>query len=138
MRLLLPAVVAFGLLATPVLAAEPAKPTGLFLDVQPIGFPAVVKGRLVNYIFASIRLNLRPGTDIVRVQSGEPTLRDALVRAGSRTPFNPPGDGVHLDEARLTSTARSLAQAQYGAGTVTGVAIRSQTPQRRFGVPGAR
>ncbi len=113
-----------------------AKPAQAYMDLQPVGLPAIVHGRLVNYIFADVRLVLAKGVDVAKLQEHEPFLRDALVRAATRTPFNPPQDGVHLDEARLKAEMLRDAAGEVGPGKVTGVEIRSQTPQRRMGVPG--
>jgi hypothetical protein len=135
---LVAALFAGGLAVTPALAAKPppAKAASPYIDLQTVGFPAVVQGRLVNYIFATIRLDLAPGVDASRVQEQEPFLRDALVRAAAHTPFNPPGDGLHLDVPRLKAAVFAEAQARLGPGKVADVVVRSQTPQRRTGVPG--
>ena len=118
-------------------ATEPAKaPTDPYFDLQSIGIPAVVHGRLVNYIFIQVRLTLAKGVDASKLQGEEPFIRDALVRAAAHTPFNPPEDGVHLDDARLKAEVRKEATARLGAGKVVAVLIRSETPQRRSGVPG--
>ena len=128
---------ALSLLSSALARAEASsKPVQPYVDLQTIGFPAVVHGRLVNYIFAVIRLNIAPGVDASRIQQGEPFLRDALVHASARTPFNPPEDGVRLDAARLRAEVMKDARAQFGPGKVDGVVIRSAMPQRRTGVPG--
>ena len=113
-----------------------AKPAQAYMNLQPIGFPAIIHGRLVNYIFADVRLVLAKGVDASKLPEHEPFLRDALVRAGTRTPFNPPQDGVHLDETRLKAEIMRDATAEVGPGKVIGVEVRSQTPQRRTGLPG--
>ena len=64
-------------------------------------------------------------------------LRDALVHAAARTPFNPPEDGVRLDDGRLKGEVLRYARAQFGPGKVVRVTVRSETPQRRTGIPGA-
>ena len=118
-------------------ASEPSsKPVQPYVDLQAIGFPAVVSGRLVNYIFAEIRMNIAPGADAARIQQGEPILRDTLVHASARTPFNPPGNGVKLDRPRLMAEVMREAAAQFGPGKISSVVIRSETPQHRGGVPG--
>ena len=124
--------------ARPEAAPEPSsKPVQPYVDLQTVGLPAVVRGRLVNYIFAAIRLKIAPGVDASRIQQGEPFIRDALIHASGRTPFNPPDDGLRLDEARLRAEVLREVKARFGPGKVSGVEIRSQTPQRRSGVPGA-
>ena len=134
------ALFAAGLLATPRADAAPepsSKPVQPYVDLQTVGLPAVVHGRLVNYIFVAIRLKIAPGVDASRLQQGEPFIRDALIHASARTPFNPPDNGVRLDEARLKVEVLKEAQARFGPGKVSGVEVRSQTPQRRAGIPGA-
>ena len=49
--------------------------------------PIVVDGQLVNYVFVYVRLNLTSGANATRLREKEPFFRDALVRAGHRTPF---------------------------------------------------
>ena len=132
--------VGFGLVAaaTAQAASEPAaRAVQPYVDLQAIGFPAVVQGRLVNYIFVQLRMNIAPGVDASRIQQGEPMLRDTLVHAATRTPFNPPDNAVKLDQARLKAEVMREAAAQFGAGKITAVVVRSETPQRRSGVPGA-
>ena len=118
-------------------AKEASKPGQPYVDLQTIGLPAVVHGRLVNYVFVQLRLAVAPGVDASKIQQGEPVLRDALVRAAARTPFNPAEDGVRLDDRRLEGAVMGYARAQFGPGKVVGVSVRSETPQRRTGVPGA-
>ena len=118
-------------------APEPSgKPAQAYMTLQPIGLPAIVHGRLVNYIFVDMRLMAAKGVDASKLQEHEPFVRDALVRAATHTPFNPPQDGVHLDEARLKAEVLKDAAAELGPGRIIAVEIRSQTPQRRSGVPG--
>ena len=63
--------------------------------------PIIVNGRLVNYVFVYVRINLATGADTPRWRDKEPYFRDALVRLGHRTPFTWPSDYTRLDEARL-------------------------------------
>lgn len=139
MARLLASVLAILLLGTDAASAakEPSKPAQAYVDLQTIGLPAVVHGRLVNYVFVQLRLDVGPGVDASKIQQGEPVLRDALVRMAARKPFNPPEDGVRLDDGRLRAEVMREAQAQFGRGKVVGVDVRSETPQRRTGIPGA-
>ena len=137
MRLITAVVLTLATASTSSAASQSsAKPAQPYMDLQPMGFPAVVHGRLVNYIFTDVRLTLSKGADAAKLQEREPFLRDALVRAATRTPFNPPQDGVRLDEPRLKAEVLRQAAAQFGPGKVVSVEIRSQAPQRRTGVPG--
>jgi hypothetical protein len=119
-------------------AAEPAKKPAEpdYFDLQPIGFPVISKGALVNYVFISFRLMLKPGQDAAKLREREPYLRDDLVRQGSRAPFNTPDNLVHLDDTRLKSATLASSRQFFGPGVVTGVQILTETPQRRTGLPG--
>ena len=117
-------------------SAGTGKPSQPYVDLQPIGFPVVLQGRLVNYVFADIRLLLAPGVDASKLQQQEPVLRDMLVREAAHVPLNPPDDGLRLDETRLRAEVMKDAVSRFGPGKVATVLVRSQTPQRRSGVPG--
>src|SRR5687767_7430079 len=72
--------------------APPPKDAGQYVDLLPVALPIVVDGRLVNYVFVYVRINLTSAALPNRVREREPHFRDALVRAGHRTPFTLPGD----------------------------------------------
>ena len=58
------------------------------IDISTVALPIVWQGRVVNYVFTGVRVNLVPSADAMRLRTEkEPFLRDALVRAGHRTPF---------------------------------------------------
>jgi hypothetical protein len=125
------------LLATAAQASAPPKKeaAGQYVDLSPIALPVVVDGRLVNYIFVSLRLNLAPSADSVKLRAKEPWFRDAMVRAGHRTPFTNPKNYLVLDEARLKATLLREAGAISGAKNFTSAAVLSMTPKQRSGLP---
>ena len=104
---------------------------GQYVDLQPVGMPIVVAGDLVNYVFVSVRLNLTTAANAKALREKEPYFRDALVRAGHRTPFVVPNDYQRVDSARLTATILREAVAIAGPGQVKSAVITAQTPQRR-------
>jgi len=113
-------------------AAEPkakgkAEPPAF--ELKPIGFPVVVNGELVNYVFVIMKLTLKPGQDPVPLHSREPYLRDLLVRQGSRVPFNRPNDTAQLDDVRLKAAVLDASRTVLGVGVATSVQIVSETPQ---------
>ena len=118
-------------------ASEPEKKEaiGQYVDLSPVALPIVVKGKLINYVFASVRLNLSASADAAKLRAKEPYFRDALVRAAHRAPFTNPKSYVELDSARLKSTLLREAGAIAGARNFTGVTITSQTPKQRSGLP---
>jgi hypothetical protein len=108
---------------------------GQYVDLQPVGMPIVVAGDLVNYVFVSVRLNLTTGANAKALREKEPYFRDALVRAGHRTPFVVPNDFQRVDAAKLAATMLREAVAIAGPGQVSSAVVTAQTPQRRVPQP---
>ena len=113
-----------------------AKEAGNYVDLAPVPMPIIVNGRLVNYVFVYVRINLATGADTPRWRDKEPYFRDALVRLGHRTPFTLPSDYTRLDEARLKGALLQAASAITGPGVVAGVEILpGGGPMKRTGLP---
>lgn len=142
MRRSLSAGFALALLATGALAAgdkgKPKAEPGGFLDVYPFAAPLIHDGRLVNYVFVSVRLQTAPGVDAQALKPKEPFMRDALVRAAHRTPFGKAGVLTEVDEARVIAAAMAEARRLIGPGTFVAASIKKQTPQRVSGLPAVR
>lgn len=116
---------------------EPKKDAGSqYIDLLPVALPIVVNGRLVNYIFCSLRVNLSPSADAAKARTKEPWIRDAIVRAGHRTPFTLPNDYARIDEARLKAVLLRETIAIVGARNVVSVTLTKQTPKQRVRAPG--
>jgi len=112
------------------------KEAGQFIDLSPVALPVVANGRLVNYVFVYIRINLTPSADLARWRDREPYFRDALVRLGHRTPFTVPSDYTRIDEARLKAALYQAAAAITGPGQVASIEIQpGGGPMRRTGLP---
>ena len=103
--------------------------------MQPVALPIVVQGRLVNYVFVYVRVNLKNGVDVSKMRDKEPMLRDALVRDGHRTPFVVPTDWKRVDEARLVAAMTRDATAITGPGVVNSVLVTAQNPQKSVVTP---
>ncbi|WP_374472650.1 hypothetical protein [Phenylobacterium sp.] len=108
---------------------------GQYVDLAPVGLPIVVDGRLVNYVFVYVRINLAPGANTSQWRAREPFFRDALVRAGHRTPFTLASDYQKIDTGRLTATLMRDAVRITGPGVVRSVVVTSQAPRGRAVVP---
>lgn len=113
---------------------KPEKPSGQYVDLSPVALPIVAEGQVVNYVFVYVRVNLSPSADVTKLRTKEPFFRDALVRAGHRTPFTDPKDYFHVDAAKLKASLLRDAVAIAGRDVIS-VSIESQTPKRRTGVP---
>jgi len=92
--------------------------------------PIVVDGRLVNYVFVYVRVNLKSGSDVIKIRGKEPFFRDALVRDAHKTPFVLANDWQKVDETLGRKPAVSDDVRRYGfprsdlSVTLDGVAIK--------------
>ena len=110
----------------------PAAPASL--SIAGLGLPVIDGGRLRNYVFVALRLELGAGKTMELIKPKEAFFRDALVRAAHRTPFTVPGDWTRLDERALSAALVSASAAISGRGSIRRVEIVSQTPRRRTGM----
>ncbi len=116
--------------------AETKPAAGQYVDLSPVPMPIVVDGRLINYVFVYIRINLTPSADAIHMRDKEPYFRDALVRIGHRTPFSVRTDYTKLDEARLKAAFFQAAAGIAGPGMVASIEILpGGGPMRRTGLP---
>ena len=122
------------LVAGPAAAGEADRPAGASLNMSGVGLPVIADGRLRNYVFVSLRLHLGGSATPESMRLKEPFLRDALVRAGHRTPFVVAGDWTRLDAAALSASLMRSAARVAGPGSVARVEVVSQAPRRRTGV----
>lgn len=119
----------------PAALAEDAPSGGQSLSMPGVGLPIIVGGRLRNYVFVSLRLHLGGSATPETMRAREAFLRDALVRAGHRTPFVVADDWTRIDPAALSASLMRSANTIAGRGSVTRVEIVSQAPRRQIGVP---
>lgn len=127
-------------LAAPAFADEGGKPKpgGQYVDLAPLALPVVVDGRVVNYVFVSIRVNLSASANGPKLQEREPYFRDALVRAGHRAPFTRYDDYTRLDDDKLRAAMFTASVAIAGPGQVTSITILSETAKQHSGLPRPR
>ena len=122
--------------AAPKKEPAPAKTDGQYVDLSPVALPIIVRGLLVNYVFVSVRIQLSALANTAKLRAKEPYFRDALVRAGHRSPFfTLATDYTKIDEAKLKAILLREAIAIGGAKEVKGVAVLSQSPKKRTGLP---
>jgi len=105
------------------------------IKLQSMALPIIAAGKLVNYVFVNVRLNLTAGADTSRWRAREPFFRDALVRLGHQTPFTVSGDYQKIDAARLTGALMRQASAITGPGVIRSVVVTSQVPSHRARAP---
>jgi hypothetical protein len=131
-RDLIAASAALSAVAVPAMAGD--EPTAApVLNMPGVGLPVITEGRLRNYVFVSLRLHLGGSATPESMRPKEAYLRDALVRAGHRTPFTVAGDWSRIDPAALSASLMRSATTIAGRGAVTRVEVVSQAPRRRIG-----
>jgi hypothetical protein len=137
-RDLIAASVAVPVLAGGASASAGDRPAaGASLGIAGVGLPIVSGGRIRNYVFVSLRLHLGAGATPESMRPKEAYLRDALVRAGHRTPFVVADDWTRIDAVALSASLMRAAASIAGRGAVTRVEVISQAPRRRTGVGAA-
>ena len=130
------AAAALVLAATPVWAADaPAKPDDESVKLSPVGLPIIVDGRLVNYVFVTVVVDLTPNADVIALREKEPDFRDALVREAHRTPFVLPGDYNHLDQAKLKVVMFRDATAIAGGHVIKAIEVQNEQAQHFVRAP---
>src|ERR1700751_3334875 len=106
----------------PVLAAAPP-PAPQTMALEAVALPVIVDGRLINYVFCSIRLELYPNADGAKVRAKEEYFRDDLVRMGHRNPFTRNDDYTKVDEARVRAEIMRIAPGLVGPGVIRSATI---------------
>lgn len=119
-------------------SSSKAPVTAAALSIAGLGLPVIEGGRLRNYVFVSLRLELGAGKTVEQMKPKEAFFRDAVVRAAHRTPFTVPGDWTRLDERALSAALVSASAAIAGRGSVRRVEVVAQNPRRRSGMPTTR
>ncbi|WP_338575623.1 hypothetical protein V8J38_10780 [Brevundimonas olei] len=110
-------------------AETPAQPASF--NLTGVGLPIIVGARVRNYIFVVLKLHLGQGHALDAVRAKEPYLRDALVRAGHRTPFVLADDWNQVDPEALSASLIRSADALIGKGAIIRVEVVSQAARRR-------
>lgn len=122
----------FCLFAAPAMASEgtAAKKAGnASVQLGAVAIPVSIDGKLVNYIFLNIRINLTMTADEAGVRDKEPYFRDALVRTASRTSFAQAGKDYLLDEPRFKQVMTVEWTKITGPGVIKSIDILRQSPK---------
>jgi hypothetical protein len=105
------------------------------LNINGVGLPVITGGRLRNYVFVTLRLHLGGHATPETLRHKEAFFRDALVKAGHRTPFVVADDWTRLDANALSASLMRSAVAIAGRGAVIRVEVVSQAPRRQISPP---
>jgi hypothetical protein len=134
-RLLMGAVfaVALSVSSLPAMASEggDAKKAGNpSVQLGAVAIPVMVDGRLANYLFLNIRINLSLTANEAKLREQEPYFRDALVRMASKVSFGQTGKDYLLDEPRFKQVMTAEWARITGPGVIKSIDVLSQSPKR--------
>ncbi len=123
----------FAVLALPARAGEGGekKETAPMVQLQSLAIPITVNGRLANYLFLSIRINLTDKAPEAKVREKEPYFRDAVVRVSSKISFNKDGRDDQLDQARFKAALLPEFARIAGPNVVKSIDVLKESPKRR-------
>jgi hypothetical protein len=107
------------------------------IQMETVALPIIVGGRLLNYVFVSIRLELMSKADGAAVRAKEQFFRDDLVRVGHRTPFVRMDDYTQVDEAKVRAELMRFASSVVGPGVLKNAVITKQVSQKNIATPRA-
>ncbi|MFT3996308.1 MAG: hypothetical protein QM667_02795 [Asticcacaulis sp.] len=119
------------LTAAPAMASEPKKEGGdPYIKLSPVALPVTDKGRLVNYLFVTLRINLTPLADVNALRLKEPYFRDILIRTAHRQSFALPNKRDTLDQDRFIKVMLPEFAKIAGPGAVASIEILAQNPKK--------
>jgi hypothetical protein len=105
------------------------------IKLQPIAIPIIVDGKLLNYIFVDMTLNMAAAVPVTAMQGQEPLLRDAVVKAAHRTPFTASDTYNEVDSVKLKAVVMREAAVLVGKGKVASVEITKQIARKQISHP---
>lgn len=117
------------------LAAEEAPKSAPTVVLAAVALPIVIDGKLINYVFCTVRLDLAPEANSGPVRAKEQLFRDDLVRVGHRTPFTRPDDYNRVDELRVRTEIARFAPSVLGPGVLRSSAVIKQVPMKTLSPP---
>ena len=105
------------------------------VKMQPFAAPIVENGKLVNYIFLNLSLKMAEGVPVTVMEGQEPILRDAVIRAAYRTPFNKADSYNEVDAVKLKALVLREAVTLVGKGKVASIEITKQIARKQLPPP---
>ena len=101
------------------------------IDIQSVPAPIFANGKLNNYIFLTVKLEMAKGQNVLRQREQVHFVRDALVRNLHKTSVGKAGKSDELDEALAIQIVRASAAKVFGEKAVASVSIVSAEPLRQ-------
>lgn len=93
--------------------------------------PVVRDGKLVNYLFVTVEVELTDGANVMQLRDRAQFLRDSLLRASHRTALADPADDKRLNYAAAKPVFTAAANEALGAQNIKKVNIGTVDSLRR-------
>lgn len=93
--------------------------------------PVVRDGKLVNYLFVTVEVELTDGANVMKLRDRTQFLRDSLLRATHRTALADPADDKRLNYAAAKPIFIAAANEALGAANIKKVNIGTVDSLRR-------
>jgi hypothetical protein len=119
---------------TPALAVEGASTIKVDpnIPLAPVAIPITYDGRLINYVFLSIKVVLTPQADVVKLSGKEPYYRDVLVRAAHRQNLMAAGNPNRVDEAQVKAILKRESASFMDPRLIARIEIVRQDPKKHL------
>lgn len=101
------------------------------MEVPSVPAPVFGDGKLYNYFFLNVRIEIAEGQDLVRTRERVHFVRDALIRALHKTSVAKPTTLDVLQEDVALAVIRAAAEEALGKKAVSGVEIVFAEPLHR-------
>lgn len=101
------------------------------IDIQSVPAPVFKDGKLLNYIFLSVKLEMAKGQNVLGDRERVHFVRDAMVRNLHKTSIGKAGKFDEIDEAVALQIVRASAAQIFGDKAVSAVTITSAEPLRQ-------
>lgn len=93
--------------------------------------PVVREGKLVNYLFVTVEVELADGANVMQLRDRAQFLRDSLLRATHRAALADPADDKRLNYAAAKPVLTAAANEALGAQNIKKVNIGTVDSLRR-------
>jgi hypothetical protein len=97
------------------------------IDVLNLITPVVSNGKLSDYLFLSVRIQLADGVDVWKARDKGHFLRDALLKASHKERLTQVSNPAAIDEAAAQAVIGRTANAVLGANAVKSIEILGVT-----------
>lgn len=111
--------------------AEAEADSNRSIEIQSVPAPIFKDGKLLNYIFLSVKLEMAKGQNVLSDRERVHFVRDALVRNLHKTSIGQADKFDEVDENVALQVVRASAAQIFGDKAVAGVLITSAEPLRQ-------